>query len=128
MQDLTGQVFGTRTVIKRAKNSKAGEAKWKVKCKCGNISDIRGFELRRGKANRCYICCRVKQHLYIIQSGDFITIGSTNHIQKRIRNYRTHNPIAKLVGYWPDLGHLEPKWQKALKELRIDNREWFKIR
>jgi hypothetical protein len=126
--DLTGQVFGTRIAIKRASNTQGGEATWLMKCTCGDLSEIRGTELRAGRANTCTFCSRVKEHLYMIQSGDYITIGSTSDIRKRIRSYRTHNPIAKLVGYWPGLGHLEYKWHEALKDLRIDNREWFKVR
>ena len=105
--DLTGQVFGTRTAIKRASNTQGGEATWLVKCTCGNLSEVRGTELRAGRANTCTFCSRVKENLYMVQSGDYITIGSTNDVRKRVTSYRPQNTIARLVGYWTGLGNNE---------------------
>lgn len=56
--DLTGQTFGYWYVIKRAKNSKSGKARWLCKCtKCNEtIIDVDGGHLRRGDTTKCTKC------------------------------------------------------------------------
>ncbi len=45
--DLTGKKFGKLTVIKRVPNQGKGTY-WECKCKCGNIKNILGANLKRG--------------------------------------------------------------------------------
>lgn len=34
---------------------------------------------------------------YIIKSGEYYTIGKTKNLEKRLKTYRTHNPIIEVV-------------------------------
>ena len=54
LKDLTGQKFGKLTVLERdfSKNN-SGEAYWKCKCDCGNITVVGGYELRSGGTQSC---------------------------------------------------------------------------
>lgn len=51
--DLTGKQYGRLTVIKHIGKDKHNNAIWQCTCSCGNIINIRGATLRRGKANSC---------------------------------------------------------------------------
>lgn len=50
--DLTGQRFGSLTVIERAEN-RNGRPYWLCKCDCGTIKEVRGQHLRYGKIVSC---------------------------------------------------------------------------
>ncbi len=54
LKDLTGQRFGSLTVIERAENTPQGQARWKCKCDCGNETIVRGSQLRRGDIISCH--------------------------------------------------------------------------
>lgn len=51
--DLASQRFGRLTVIERAENSNAGQAKWLCKCDCGNHKVVAGYQLRGGYIQSC---------------------------------------------------------------------------
>jgi hypothetical protein len=53
--DLTGQTFGSLTVIERAGRNKWGQRLWRCRCLCGQECFITASELRRKK------CCRHRQ-------------------------------------------------------------------
>lgn len=59
--DLTGQQFGYLTVLNRGKENKNGRPTWDCKCKCGNIVNVRGNDLRNGRTLSCG--CLGKQRL-----------------------------------------------------------------
>jgi hypothetical protein len=50
LQDLTGQQFGSWTVLELAQRS---PSYWKCKCACGAILDISGSSLKRGTSKSC---------------------------------------------------------------------------
>lgn len=50
--DLTGQRFGSWTVLNRAENI-SKNASWVCKCDCGNIKTVRGDLLRQGISTHC---------------------------------------------------------------------------
>lgn len=53
--DMTGQVCGRLTVLRRAEQkSKSGQkAKWVCQCECGNIVEVVGTSLRNGATQSC---------------------------------------------------------------------------
>lgn len=53
VHDLTGQTFGTLTVIERAENDKYGNAQWLCKCLCGKEVIKRGYSLTTGNIKSC---------------------------------------------------------------------------
>lgn len=51
--DLVGKKFGRLTVLKYVKNDECNQAMWECLCICGNISVVRGYSLRSGRAKSC---------------------------------------------------------------------------
>lgn len=51
--DLTGMKFGRLTVIERAGSTKAGQARWRCKCECGNNTTVEASHLKRGNVQSC---------------------------------------------------------------------------
>lgn len=50
--DLTNQKFTRLTVIEKLRKE-GNEWVWKCKCSCGNICEVKGVNLRRGKTQSC---------------------------------------------------------------------------
>ena len=55
--DLTGQKYNKLTVISRAKSRRQPSGKlvtyWNCKCDCGNITQVRGWDLKNGHTISC---------------------------------------------------------------------------
>lgn len=51
--DLTGQVFGSLTVLEREGSDKEGKAMWRCSCTCGTVRLVRGKTLRNGDITNC---------------------------------------------------------------------------
>lgn len=51
--DLTGQRFGKLTVVRRAENTKTGQAQWLCRCDCGNEIVVRRGNLQSGNTETC---------------------------------------------------------------------------
>ena len=87
--DLTGQKFGTLTVIEKSENhitiSGHHQSMWLCKCDCGNFKIVRGSDLHSGQTNSCGC---------MISSGEYylITYLMSNNIkyeyQKRFDDCR----------------------------------------
>ena len=58
--NITEQVFGKLTVLKREGSDKEGKALWLCKCDCGNEALITGKRLRKGTTKSCG--CIVSKH------------------------------------------------------------------
>ena len=56
--DMTNQVVGELTVLKRVENSKDGKAQWECLCSCGNKRIVKGKDLRNQKITKCKKCSR----------------------------------------------------------------------
>lgn len=75
--DLTWQIFGHLTVLKRDGSDNRGEAKWLCQCDCGNpqLISVLGSNLRNGHTQSCG--CERRSHGEII----IIKILNSNNIQ-----------------------------------------------
>jgi hypothetical protein len=51
--DITGKIFGRWTVLKRAANTKQGQAQWYCRCECGNEKTLKSILIRRGISRSC---------------------------------------------------------------------------
>lgn len=60
--DMTGKTVGRWTVVSRAPRTpkKNGSAYWRVRCECGNESEISGVTLRNGTSTQCGPCGRAQ--------------------------------------------------------------------
>jgi hypothetical protein len=52
-KDLTGQRFGTLTVIYRTDNAADGHTRWYCKCDCGNFKVAQSNNLKAGNVRSC---------------------------------------------------------------------------
>lgn len=53
VKEMTGQIFGKLTVLKRDFSKETAAAYWICKCECGNEKSIRGDRLRKGEVINC---------------------------------------------------------------------------
>lgn len=51
--DITGKRFNSLVVIKRLENAKGGVVRWECLCDCGNITAVRGSNLKNGAVKSC---------------------------------------------------------------------------
>lgn len=56
MDDLTGKVFGKRTVLQRVEKTASREWSYLCRCVCGKEDVVRGSSLRAGKSHQCHAC------------------------------------------------------------------------
>jgi T5orf172 domain len=69
---------------------------------------------------------------YMLQSGDFLKIGKTTRLRKRIATYRAHNPDHKLLAVRSfegvqELAEFETRIHKEFSiHAKEDETEWFK--
>ena len=63
--DITGKRFGRLTVLEKVDykdTPQKSQAMWKCKCDCGNITVVRGTQLRQGKTKSCGCLQKEKAH------------------------------------------------------------------
>jgi len=136
-EDLTGQVFGERTVLEFAGVRKGTGAMWKVQCSCGKIDVVRSYgvknstmcadcvkkELRRGMEEDIKIIEGKKMYsnLYIARIADRVTIGNITHILKsKYPDVKpVLNPFGQIAGYYMT----EEQTVSVLKSLRTPTKE-----
>jgi len=80
--DLTGQIFGRLTVLRRYSNSPSGMVRWACRCECSKETIATTHELRSGDTRSCG-CLRL----------EVTAKRSTKHGQQR-RSYRTAEYLA----------------------------------
>lgn len=61
-EDLTGQVFGALTVLRRAEN-KNGRTRWVCRCSCGRETEVNAHELKAGKTRSCGCGSQIRRGL-----------------------------------------------------------------
>lgn len=62
--DLTGQVFGELTVLRRAEKPKARGSVWVCQCSCGSEYQVQGTLLTNGRRTRCPSNVHQKNYAY----------------------------------------------------------------
>lgn len=72
LKDMVGKHFGKLLVLEKACNTPQGQAMWLCQCDCGNITTVRGADLRGGKTVSC---------------GCFALISRTKHGGSKERLY-----------------------------------------
>jgi len=54
--DEIGKVYNGWTVLSFAYSDKYGAARWKCRCRCGDVHVVRGVGLRSGRSTQCRLC------------------------------------------------------------------------
>lgn len=92
MIDMTGEVVGRLTVIKRAENSKSGKVRWLCICECGNSKIVHSHALRSGHTKSCG--CLKKESIIKRSTTHGLTVNgkpTEYSIWQGMKN-RCHNP------------------------------------
>ncbi len=136
---MIGQKFNKWTVVEFDSKTKHHNSLYKCICECGKISIVKDTSLRHNKSTQCKSCsskingrkgldAQSKQHLYFIRCGDYIKIGSTNNVERRIKDLTNSNPYpVELIKVILDQGHLESIYHEQYKDKRIHG-EWFNMK
>ncbi len=105
-------------------------------CDCGNIHNVGGSELRTEGSKQCRSCsakitgrkgldAQVKPNLYIVSCGEYVKIGSTDNIIKRLNTMKVGNPYPIILEYHCiGFGYMEPKLHTLYAEYHHQG-EWF---
>jgi len=136
---MIGQKFNKWTVVEFDSKTKQHNSLYKCVCECGKISIVKDTSLRHNKSTQCKSCsskingrkgldAQSKQHLYFIRCGDYIKIGSTDNVERRIKDLTNSNPYpVELIKVILDQGHLESIYHEQYKDKRIHG-EWFNMK
>jgi len=57
--DMTGRRIGKRTFLHIVDCDKHGQARWKVRCDCGEVAILTGSHARRGESSGCKRCSKI---------------------------------------------------------------------
>lgn len=138
VEDMLGKSFNKWLVLAYSHKNSSGNWFFLCRCECGNESKVSATNLRTGGSKQCKRCsgkqngrkgldASVKKHLYIITCGDYIKIGSSDNIERRLKNLQGYNPYPIIVNLsLEDQGYLEPAMHRIAKEFHHHG-EWFKI-
>ena len=107
-------------------------------CECGAAVKVRTTALVNGRSTQCKSCssrekgrkglnAQVKQHLYMISTGPYVKIGSTDDITTRFRKIQLGCPYPVTLEYvGMDEGFLESTFHEIFADCKLEG-EWFKI-
>lgn len=87
--DITGKTFGLLMAYKQSERRSGGARMWWCKCQCGKDKEIRGSDLRAGKATSCG--CRQLDG----SNWDYITKFKNKRFGKLVALERTNNREGK---------------------------------
>jgi hypothetical protein len=134
-----GEQFRNWTVLSFSHKGSNGNWYYNCKCSCGNKQAVKASNLRTGKSSSCKSCVakangrkglniQAKQDLYIIKCGKYIKIGSTDNIERRLKNIQHSNPFKiTLLYHGVGLGYLESTLHNIHKDDHHHG-EWFHLR
>jgi hypothetical protein len=135
-KDLTGHTFGERVVLEYSHQVPAsGNYVWEVQCSCGRKDKVTASRLRTGKADKCLSCSsKVNgrkglykmsegKPVYFIRCCDFVKIGSSWDVERRLKDLETSNPHPlELIKVDYEKG--ERYWHDKFKEY-LHRNEWY---
>lgn len=85
-KDIEGEVFGLLTVLNYEGNDEKHNALWRVRCECGNIKTVLGYELRRGLSS----CGCLGESLVAHQLKNYLREKFNAEVEyKKIKNPKT---------------------------------------
>lgn len=135
---MIGERFGKWLVTEESGPNKHGKKLFTCQCDCGKVYIIVGSKLRAGLSTQCRICstkingrkgldAQCKPNLYIVSCGEYIKIGSTDNVVRRVNTMMVGNPYPIHIEYHGvGLGHLEPKLHTLYAEYHHKG-EWFNL-
>ena len=139
-KDLIGSVYGKWTVTSYSHQvPNSGNYVFNTKCECGTEGKVTASRLKHGKSTQCKVCSgkengrkglynrKGQDDLYFIRQGDYVKIGVTGDIDRRLKDLQSSNPnplelLYRGIGEGSD----EQMWHDVF-EHRHHRGEWFKF-
>jgi len=116
--DLTGQVFGRLTVIKKASNTLSGRTRWECECECGKKCTPWTQTLRDGSCTSCG--CYNRERVNEATSSHKMTRSREYNIWIRMKQ-RTTNPKYPEYNYYGGRGiTMCPEWASSFEAFITD--------
>lgn len=130
----------------KAPNS--GNAHYHARCECGTESIVNGSKVRIGESTQCKGCSsrqngrkglysksrtnrqshyarNKKSDLYMIRCGNYVKIGVSRDVSRRLKDLQSSNPLdLELIYHGIDEGSDEETWHNIFKH-RHHRGEWF---
>jgi hypothetical protein len=139
--DLVGQTFNDWLVLELSNNTRKSQPKqklWKTQCKCGVTSYNCTRDLRLGNSKRCKSCAAKEQvnkgkytlsfdYVYFIQSDEFIKIGATSNVNKRLETMQVGNPYKLNLITVVDFTKYSEEFFHGLFADKHYRGEWYKM-
>lgn len=141
VRDIVGERFGRLTVVSfsHIADNNGKNAYWNCLCDCGESSTVSSGSLRVGSTKSCGCLARelsraaikkihnTGKHLYFIRSGEYVKIGRTDNINKRLSQLNAMNPHGvDLIHFLEDEGYREKEMHEKFKKQHWRG-EWFTI-
>ena len=136
-KDLTGQTNNSWTILGFShQREDSRNAYWFARCKCGTESVINGSAFVLNRTKQCKSCsskingkkgiyARSKGDLYMIRVGDYVKIGVSENVQRRIKDISSSSPFdATLLYHGVGEAKDEELWHNIFKH-RHHKGEWF---
>lgn len=118
MEDLTGKRFGRLVVAGLCGHNKYGQAIWACKCDCGNISKVRGSDLRTGRTLSCG--CLWKERIVEAKTTHGMSRSEIYATYKDMKS-RCYNEKAHNYEYYGGRGiQMCDKWRDDIREFYND--------
>lgn len=139
IEEMLGKSFGSWTVLGFShKREDSGNWYFDCVCKCGNTAKVPATRLRTGRSTKCKKCTgkeagrkglysMSKKDLYFIRCGEYVKIGSSDNVDRRLKDLQGSNPYTvKLIYFGENEGCDEEYWHSYFKD-KHHHGEWFKI-
>lgn len=143
--DLTGQIFGKLTVLERDFEKTGSNAYWICQCKCGNITTVRGADLKQGHTRSCGCLQEQARHdkLQDLTGQIFGYLKVISLDEERTKKYKQGYFYCKCLncnsgqlksikgsnlkrGNVLSCGCLKSKYEKQIESILIDNKIQYK--
>lgn len=137
--EMIGNKFHKWTVKSYSHQATTGNYMYSCVCECGTESPVRGTYLRTGSSKQCVRCSsRIKgrkglyarnagKDLYFVRCGEFIKIGVSSDVPKRLKALKSSNPHPlELMYHGVGEGVHEEQWHLLYQDMHLHG-EWFRV-
>ncbi len=94
--DITGQRFGRLVVVRRGDTSSDGKAMWVCLCDCGEVTEVRSYQLRSGITKSCGCLFRETSSVTARQTNNKYGLDSNRNVSA---NKSKHGDIKPYASY-----------------------------
>lgn len=140
MLDLSNSVYGEWYVSSEAPR-RGHQRYWYATCSCGTAAEVDQASLRAGRSTKCRECANKQlgetsyagraiqadkcTTLYALRCGDYVKIGVTSNLDRRLAALQVGNPYPITVVFTTDNEQGLEEFYHTLYAERHTRGEWF---